>query len=232
MTGGEAVAPESGGGGVVGRGSVVRGERGGPGLLPVGTARRALRSAVRAVYEGPFAAPEGAAVLHPNGFAKLPVAVVPDTGRRLYLHVWLSDGEDSHVHNHRWDFSSIVLTGQLDNTMMEVGPGGEGPRYRALRHRPCAGGFRFDGGAAPEVGITALRTVVLPERSAYTMDALTLHRVRAGRGTMTLVARGMPSRAYSDVLLDGPVEDGERRMRTIGSSERMRYLRRALEALG
>ncbi|MFJ1590519.1 hypothetical protein ACIOD0_09775 [Kitasatospora albolonga] len=201
-------------------------------MLSAATARMALGCALRAVYEGPLAAPEGVAVLHPNGFAKLPVAVVPGTRQRLFLHVWLGDGEDSHIHNHRWDFTSIVLRGRVDNTLIDVGPDGEGPRYRAIRHSPDEGGFRFDGRSAPEVGIAALHTVALPERAAYAMDARTLHRVRAGRGTMTFVARGMPSRTYSDVLLDGPAEDGPRRMRTVGSAERERYLRQALEALG
>ncbi|SCD50586.1 hypothetical protein GA0115244_1048126 [Streptomyces sp. DvalAA-19] len=200
--------------------------------LSVAAARRTLGCALRAVYEGPFAAPEGVAVLHPNGFVKLPVALVPGTGRRLFLHVWLGDGEDSHIHNHRWDFTSIVLRGRVDNTLIDVGPDGDGPRYRAIRHSPDDGGFRFDGRGAPEVGVTALRTVALPERAEYAMDARTLHRVRAEGGTMTFVARGMPSRTHSDVLLDGPAEDGPHRMRTVGSAERERYLRQALEALG
>lgn len=183
-------------------------------------------------YERPFGAPAGEAVFHPNGFVKLPVAVLPGTGQRLFLHVWLNDGEDSHVHNHRWDFTSTVLKGTVHNTLVDVGPDGDGPAYRMVRHIPHEGGFRFEGRDTADVRITGLRTVVLPEAADYAMDALALHRVRAERGTMTLVARGIPRRSWSDVVLDTLVQDGPRAMRPVDSSERERHLRAALEVLG
>ncbi|MEV0846270.1 hypothetical protein AB0J21_10405 [Streptomyces sp. NPDC049954] len=212
-------------GGVVGEGC------GGPVLLPRPLAGVALDCALRGVYEGPFAAPRGVPVLHPNGFVKLPVAVLPGTAGRLFLHVWLRDGEDSHIHNHRWDFTSTVLRGTLHNTLVDVGPGGDGPRLRTVRHSPEAGGFRFDGHGASWVRVTSLRTVALPEGAEYAMEARTLHRVRAEGGSMTLVTRGIPRRSWSDVLLDRPVEDGPRRMRPVGTAEREHYLRLALESL-
>ena len=91
---------------------------------------------------------------------------------------------------------------------------------------------RLHLGPQAVVRITGLRTVVLSERAEYAMGALALHRVRAERGTMTLVARGIPRRSWSDVVLDTLVQDGPRAMRPVDSSERERHLRAALEVLG
>lgn len=56
---------------------------------------------------------------HPNGFAKLNLHRHDAPHFRLRLHVW--PGEDlaptepecSNIHNHRWDFASVVLAGGI-----------------------------------------------------------------------------------------------------------------------
>ncbi|MEU0125160.1 hypothetical protein ABZ114_26365 [Streptomyces albidoflavus] len=199
--------------------------------LPPGLARQALASALTGIFEAPLAPPQGHAVLHPNGFAKVPVAQSADASKRLFLHVWLRDGEDSHIHNHRWDFTSTVLCGALRNTVVQVGPDGDGPLYTVVRHRPVEGGFRFDRSGGRPVRISSRRTVVHAERVEYAMDALTLHRVQASYGTMTLVVRGAPWRDWADVLLEAPVVSGERPMMPLAQGEREQHLRRALEML-
>ncbi|WP_242548287.1 hypothetical protein [Streptomyces sp. SCA2-2] len=200
--------------------------------LPPALARQALVSALTGIFEAPLAPPRGHAVLHPNGFAKVPVAQSADASKRLFLHAWLRDGEDSHIHNHRWDFSSTVLRGALRNTVVEVGPDGDGPPYTLVQHRPVNGGFRFDRSGGPPVHISSRRTVVHAERVEYAMDAMTLHRVQASYGTMTLVVRGTPWRDWADVLLEAPVESGQRPLVPLTPEEWKRHLRQALEALG
>lgn len=200
--------------------------------FPPDLARQALESALTGLFKKPLIPPQGQAVLHPNGFAKLPVAELADGSRRLFLHAWFRDGEDSHVHNHRWDFTSTVLRGSLRNTVVEVGPDGDGPPYTVLRHRPVDGGFRFDPGGGRLVRIGSQRTVVHAEGVGYAMHALTLHRVQASHGTMTLVVRGAPWREWSEVLLGASVESGPRPLSPLAPQERERYLHQALEILG
>ncbi|MGW4454920.1 hypothetical protein ACWEJQ_01735 [Streptomyces albidoflavus] len=200
--------------------------------FPPGLARRALVSALTGIFEDPLVPPRGHAVLHPNGFAKVPVAQSADASQRLFLHVWLRDGEDSHIHNHRWDFTSTVLCGALRNTVVQAGPVGDGPLYTVVQHRPVEGGFRFDRPAGRPVRIISRRTVVHAERMEYAMGALTLHRVQASYGTMTLVVRGAPWREWADVLLEAPVKSGERPMIPLAQEKREKHVRRALELLG
>ncbi|WP_407560041.1 hypothetical protein [Streptomyces sp. 184] len=200
--------------------------------VPGDVIRAALQCALNGVYEDPFAAPEGAAVMHPNGFAKIPVALVPAPGQRLFLHAWFRDAEDSHIHNHRWNFASTVLTGTLHHTTVDVSLNGEGPGCRIALHRPVADGFTLVGVRGEGLRISGERTQVLPAGTEYVMQARTLHRVRAESGTMTLVARGQPFRGTSEVLLDRSAEDGRQRMRAVAADERERWLRAALRALG
>ncbi|MGW4969502.1 hypothetical protein ACWEP3_05755 [Streptomyces albidoflavus] len=159
------------------------------------------------------------------------MAELTDGSQRLFLHVWLRDGQDSHIHNHRWNFTSTVLCGSLRNTVVEVGPDGDGPPYAVVKHRPSEGGFRFDRSGASPVGIISQYTVIHAERAEYAMDALTLHRVQALGGTMTLVTRASPRRPWSEVLLDSIPKEGARRMEPLNDIDRRRYLRTALEVL-
>ncbi|BDH69417.1 hypothetical protein MTP06_28660 [Streptomyces sp. PLM4] len=200
--------------------------------FPPGLARQALVSALTGIFEAPLVPPRGHAVLHPNGFAKVPVAQSADASKRLFLHIWLRDGEDSHIHNHRWDFTSTVLRGALRNTIVQVGPDGDGPLYTVVQHRPVEGGFRFDRTGGRPVHISSRHTVVQAEPVEYAMGALTLHRVQASYGTMTLVVRGAPWREWADVLIEAPVENGERPLIPLALEEREQHLRRALEVLG
>ncbi|MEU6108643.1 hypothetical protein ABZ853_09625 [Streptomyces albidoflavus] len=199
--------------------------------FPPDLTRQALMSALAGVFDEPLTPPQGQAVLHPNGFAKVPVAELAGGSQRLFLHAWLRDGEDSHIHNHRWDFSSTVLRGTLRNTVVEVGSDGDGPPYTVVQHRPVKGGFRFDRSCGPPVHISSRRTMVHAERVEYAMDALTLHRVQAVSGTMTLVSRGSPWRSWSEVLLDTTPKIGARRMAPLNDTDRARHLRTALEVL-
>jgi hypothetical protein len=64
-------------------------------------------------------------VLHPNGFLKLTLARLA-TGYALRMHIWLDSQRDSigrgwgNIHNHRWAFNSIVLTGSYENEIYSI----------------------------------------------------------------------------------------------------------------
>ncbi|MER6911347.1 hypothetical protein ABT354_06715 [Streptomyces sp. NPDC000594] len=194
----------------------------------------AVRAALRGAYGDGLLPPEApAAVAHPNGFVKLPLARVAQDARRLFLHIWQDGAEDAHIHNHRWDFASTLLSGGLANTLVETAPTEpERPTaYRAVHHRPHGDGFRLDATDAPWVRVTGSRTTTLTAGDRYRMPARTLHRAAAPHGTITLVARGTPLHRTSRVLIRGEAPDEPLRWRHVGPAERGALLRRALGCL-
>lgn len=52
---------------------------------------------------------------HTNGFAKLILHEAPNRDYRVRLHAWLENGTtnttEANIHNHRWDFASLLITG-------------------------------------------------------------------------------------------------------------------------
>ncbi|ANW19393.1 hypothetical protein I3J09_14950 [Streptomyces clavuligerus] len=213
-------------------------EAGTIGFVSLGLAESALRAALHGTWDGvcnggllPPRAP--AAVAHPNGFVKLPLARLAHDPRRLFLHVWQDGCEDAHIHNHRWDFASTLLSGALDNTVVDITPAGP-PRATdrtAVRHRPHGDGYRLDADGARRVAVTAVRTTTLRAGDHYGMSARTLHRATAPPGTLTLVARGAPLHRNSLVLVDDEISGEPVRWTRVSPAERRAHLRRALGCL-
>lgn len=217
------------------------------GPVPQGLARSALIAALHDSYGDTLRAPAiAASVAHPNGFVKLPLALVVEDSRRLFLHVWLAGEEDTQAHDHRWDFSSTVLRGTVHNSLLDITEAYEplcdgdpllstesswSPGYRVVRYEPRKGGYRFDASRGERVVVTGHRTATVCASDAYGMSAFTFHRASALPGTMTLVARGEPMGRYARVLVRGEVSEGPRRWRHVGPSERRGYLREALDCL-
>lgn len=55
-------------------------------------------------------------IKHPNGFLKIRLCLFSD-GSALRLHVWKPNSR-ANPHNHRWDFVSTVLMGELTETVL------------------------------------------------------------------------------------------------------------------
>lgn len=143
------------------------------------------------------------AVRHPNGFLKIPL-VGGTQSCRLFAHVWEDAASDGHIHDHRWDYESIVLAGVLSITAYQLvrDSSGEDSLYVA-QHVPCDGGFLLrDLNAAP-VAATPVSTIDAECTlfGYYSQAASLLHKVDASAGTVTFVARGAPRSASSRVLL-------------------------------
>ncbi|MEW2528367.1 hypothetical protein [Streptomyces sp. NPDC047071] len=190
---------------------------------------------------------EPQAIIHPNGFVKLPLARTAGGDARLFLHVWQRDSVDADAHDHRWAFASAVLRGELSHTSMDVtvtpgstgrggGGGGDGDladAFAVARYQPQVGKHYFDVSRREKAVVDRRRTHVFSAGRRYGMEASAFHRAHALAGAMTFVARGLPQRPYARVLLDDetsmPVMKPWRRL---GAVERQQYLRDALEALG
>ncbi|QKW06319.1 hypothetical protein HUT18_07795 [Streptomyces sp. NA04227] len=201
---------------------------------------------------------EAQAFVHPNGFVKLPLARTEDGATRLFLHVWRADSVDGDVHDHRWPFASVVLRGELSHTLTDVTVGstsagrGEGAGDRdgdwdgdwggteqlaaslpVARYHLRGGRHRFDVSHRERAVVGGHSTHVLSAGRRYGMAECTFHRAHALAGAMTFVARGLPRRSYSRVLLDDGARPREaQRWRPLDAEERRRHLLDALKVLG
>jgi hypothetical protein len=139
---------------------------------------------------------------HVLGFDKIILSSVRPHGQ-LRLHVWWA-GEDrrrEHVHNHRFAFSSRVLTGRLRTRLYAEDPAGEPvTRYRETSD-PVDRRWRFE-----PVGPARLAVVLSadqPAGTAYSMAPSVLHRIEASPLlTVTLFLETASVRESSDVYAD------------------------------
>ncbi|WP_125530429.1 hypothetical protein [Streptomyces sp. WAC 06725] len=186
---------------------------------------------------------EPQAIIHPNGFVKLPLAQTGDGATRFFLHVWHADSMDADVHDHRWAFSSLVLRGEVSHTLTDVTvtSGGAGRKrgdegveraFPVARYRLVGGRHCFDMSRGETAIVDRRHTHVLSAGRNYGMEAFVFHRAHALAGAMTLVARGAPQRQYSRVLSDGETPfPAMKPWRCLDHDERRQHLRDALAVL-
>ncbi|HSS48756.1 MAG TPA: hypothetical protein VLX28_07410, partial [Thermoanaerobaculia bacterium] len=118
---------------------------------------------------------------HPNGYDKIVLCstseiIVPYEAR---LHIWWSDTErpDTPIHDHGWDFASMVLSGRLECQEYEVGEGGL-PMYKCSCSRSAKNIYELRYAGIDEIRPTR-KYSILPH-SPYFLEATTLHRAAGG----------------------------------------------------
>lgn len=130
---------------------------------------------------------------HSNGFAKLVLAEDTATGIRVRLHAWLDPTaavEEPNIHNHRWEFASVVLGGSgLEVRDFQVDRSGTSHHAFAYR-RPSAGPSVLEPLGSAEL-LESSCSVVGPG-TVYTCGTDEFHRTRPvpGRQLFTLIAQG------------------------------------------
>ncbi|WP_327085206.1 hypothetical protein OIE66_22910 [Nonomuraea sp. NBC_01738] len=166
----------------------------------------------------------GRSYAHPNGFDRISLYREPE-GVEVRMHLWWSGVlSDETIHNHAWDFSSLVLTGTLRFQLLHGAPDGRAyGRYRSSM--PPGGGvgdyaFTPEGSSSLEVAVDA----VVPAGTGYRMHRDTYHRVLASvEGaplTATVVVRGPVRKGHSHILVPrGTRMPGTRSMRHLETDE-------------
>ncbi|MFI1584419.1 hypothetical protein [Embleya sp. NPDC020630] len=115
--------------------------------------RRVVGELLRTILasESGLAAVAAKSYRHPNGFSKVVLASGPH--HQLRLHIWwmreATRHDTANVHNHRWDFSSLLLTGgyryqqfvPLDPVMSAAVAPGAGPGIEPEAERASEPGF-------------------------------------------------------------------------------------------
>lgn len=158
---------------------------------------------------------------HDNGFEKIVLGRASGSPLKLVLHVWKADdaSESDNIHNHRWEFASIVLRGALRLDLYEADPDGES--YPVLRYLSPGEGNAYRLEPAGSMAVSVSASVTLAAGSAYSWTAGLLHRAQ-GAGTpftATLIVQGSPTRESTTVLARANLApdslSGEQRLRRL-----------------
>jgi len=171
---------------------------------------------------------------HPNGFDRLVLHGGVDARRTVRLHIWWPDEPASveQIHNHAWDFSSLLLAGSLRFELFQ--PGGDIAKLHFRTGPPRAGGSGYRMRALGQTRVSRVFDAQLPTSTVYTLDHRAFHRVaRIGtEPTATLIVHGPFRRQESDILADAPLDKHEEQhVRTFDVSELRGKLQRLIAAI-
>lgn len=147
---------------------------------------------------------------HYNNFDKIVLVSCAELAYDLRLHVWWPNGQKitrENVHDHKWNFSSVVLKGGY--SFEEYEPSAIGVDMYEYRYSTRVGVVRY---RMPFIRHTKLNRVSTGRRiegHAYTLNHDVLHRVicHTQEPTVTLVVRGRTMKEHARVFSDVPNEN-------------------------
>jgi len=141
---------------------------------------------------------------HDNGFQKLTLHASGDTKLKLVLHFWPSGADrtnDDNIHNHRWDFSSVVLGGCLRSEVFQLDA--RGKSYSRYLYESESLGGRYSLRMTETARALRVACLDLAAGTSYMWGCEILHRAYAvgSSPVATIIVQGPPSRQSTDVLL-------------------------------
>jgi hypothetical protein len=131
--------------------------------------------------------------LHPNGFYKI-VLWEGNTGERLRIHFWSDTSKgitphESDIHDHFWEFSSLVLFGAVYSELFIPTSDSIGSDYlHFLLHDQSNQSYILEKIENSRLSCTEYRT--FKKGSIYSLNESQLHRVQCENNTATLVLQG------------------------------------------
>lgn len=173
---------------------------------------------------------------HPNRFDKLILFDSVNTGLKLRMHIWwpqINVPSGEHIHNHAWDFSSLILTGSYRFEVFNMSDSGQ----EMYSYKPAPLHSGEPGHRLTPQGPRSLTRVfsgTLRSGCIYSISNLMLHRViNAGNQlTSTLLVQGKKIVGrWPDVLNESPIEDGsEMRILPFAAGELSRIISEYLKS--
>jgi hypothetical protein len=147
---------------------------------------------------------------HPNGFAK--VVLLSHPSYKLRLHVWRNETNSpamaqGNVHNHGWDFSTVLLAGSYRH--QEFRPSADGEEFFAYKYRPDGNPGSYTLVPAGTQALCCVFDAYLPQGSGFTISSEVLHRVipDSRQPTVSLVLEGPRQPSSDDVFASGEVKE-------------------------
>jgi hypothetical protein len=163
------------------------------------------------ILDGPLQEPSTIAEVglrsyrHDNGFWKL--ALAESAAYKLRAHFWFRWNTPAflpNIHNHRWDFSSVILCGGYRQHLFAASRCGNGLNtipVRAWTYRPSDGTQHQQVTAMVPTHLSHLSSAEYKARDAVVLRAEQLHRVLPipDCTTITMVVTGTARRLSTDV---------------------------------
>lgn len=188
--------------------------------LPI-FAREILPSILDGLLESRASLEEVAArsYTHENGFVKIVLQSGAGHSPSLRLHIWVTGSDDcgGNIHNHCWDFSSYIVSGELGFEEFVQDESGS-TLATHLIYEPSSGSeYRLK--PVGEVRLRVTRAGAYVAGEVYAMEAEILHRTWARSDmTITLLRQGPRRLRYADVFAtkDVALEARERQLQPSG----------------
>lgn len=171
---------------------------------------------------------------HPNGFSKLILSPSVYPAGELRLHVWDNEswtGVDSKIHNHAWDFASLVLCGVLENVIYDID---EGQAFWVQRVDVLEGvnnwsSSRYNINEAGQIDASVTLRNHIPQGTLYAQRADVFHQIVPHEAfCVSLVLQGPFSRDGSFILSKDPIKKGPVELRPL-TTDRVAELCRRIE---
>lgn len=174
---------------------------------------RTLRADIEAVLDDSQALGEIASRSHrhQSGFDKIVLKVDAATQQRLRLNIWRKDGSegDEHIHPHRWNYQSLILSGTLRVATYMVDPSGE--PMRKYLYQPPADGSTYTLRYMGMEGIALANTREFSRNMLYGQEHHELHLVSRGSPdtVVTLFSTGSPVTDHTYIFSREPVSTAQ-----------------------
>lgn len=151
-------------------------------------------------------------VWHPNGFAK--IVLLSQPSYKLRLHMWdknlnSSERDLGNVHNHRWDFSAILLAGSYRHQVFHLSADGE--QFFGYKYCPSDDPGSYSLVPTGSHTLSCVFDAHLPQGSTFSLSSEVLHRVipDASDSTVSLVLEGPRQPFIGDVFASNEVSETE-----------------------
>jgi hypothetical protein len=145
----------------------------------------------------------GRSFWHDNGFAK--IVLLSHSSYKLRLHIWQKSAgfptsSGGNIHNHRWDFSTILLAGGYRH--QEFRQSADGETFFAYKYSTAGTHGTYQLAPAGSQTLRCVFDAHLSQGSGFTASSEVLHRVTpdASGPTVSLVLEGPHQPSTSDVF--------------------------------
>ncbi len=152
---------------------------------------------------------------HPNRFSKIVLLEGADPVWRLRLHLWwpqrdVPERDPEHIHNHRWDFGTMLLRGSYLAQEFVAAEDGDEELYRYEYFSP-EGGDTFRLSPKGRIVLRQVLNAQLPAGASYVISHRVLHRIISDprKLTATLFLQGPVRKGSTDVCAPEPVPTGQ-----------------------
>lgn len=118
------------------------------------------------------------------------------------VHIYCKEAglttQEEEIHNHRYNFTSLVLKGEIENKIYEVKPDPQG-LFQQL-NEACNPDVPKDMESLLVTEPKLVSRFVTAKGSEYFLDKDTFHRVQATEGTITVLTRGLVVKAQAQIV--------------------------------